>query len=180
MPKYAMLVDYEWCSGCHSCEVVCKEEHGFPVGKHGVRVFEDGPWAINNHDTNFNHVPVFTDLCDLCAERVGKGRKPACVHNCLCFCLEFGTIEELAPKLADKGKQYLWVPNENAAALDWAEELDTTSVWDRVKDANVDIDFTPADASGLAAAEINKSFKLALQREEQKLDETSNMDTHQI
>jgi len=176
MPKYGLLIDYEWCSGCHSCEVACKEEHGFPVGKHGIRVLEDGPWLINNHDTNFNHIPTPTDLCDLCAERVSKGRKPSCVHHCLCQCMEFGTIEELAVKLGTKGKQYLWVPREGEP-LDWREEIDTTSVVDRVKNAKKDIEYSVADESKLAEANINKSFKLALQRDEQKLDESSNMET---
>ncbi len=26
------LIDYEFCTGCQSCEVACKEEHDFPVG----------------------------------------------------------------------------------------------------------------------------------------------------
>ena len=26
MPKYALLIDYEYCTGCHSCEIACRNE----------------------------------------------------------------------------------------------------------------------------------------------------------
>ena len=25
---HGLLIDYEYCTGCQSCEVACKEEHG--------------------------------------------------------------------------------------------------------------------------------------------------------
>lgn len=42
--QYGLLIDYELCTGCHSCEVACKEEHDFELGRWGIRVFDDGPW----------------------------------------------------------------------------------------------------------------------------------------
>ena len=24
--KYGLLIDYTWCTGCHSCEIACKVE----------------------------------------------------------------------------------------------------------------------------------------------------------
>jgi len=113
MPKYGLLIDYQYCTGCHTCEVACKEEHGFGVGKWGIRVFDDGPWQKcddndQGHNFNWNKIPVPTDLCDGCASRLARGRKPVCVHNCLGACMEFGTIEELSVKLAAKPKQVLW------------------------------------------------------------------------
>ena len=113
MADYGLLIDYEYCTGCQSCEIACKEEHGFPVGKWGIRVFNDGPWCIDKEqDTwNYNKIPVPTDLCDLCAERVEAGRVPTCVHHCLAAVMKFGTIEELAADLKQKPKQVLWVPN---------------------------------------------------------------------
>ena len=29
MPKYGLLIDYDFCIGCHVCEVACKQEHMF-------------------------------------------------------------------------------------------------------------------------------------------------------
>ena len=107
---YGLLIDYEWCSGCHSCEVACKEEHNYPVGKWGIKLLEDGPWEYDEGIFNYNYLPYPTDLCDLCAERVSKGREPSCVHHCLANVMRFGTIEELAKQLAQKSKQVLFAP----------------------------------------------------------------------
>ena len=117
MAEYGLLIDYEYCSGCQTCEVACKKEHGYPVGKWGIRVFDEGPWKKHDgpeegNNYNWNKIPIPTDLCDLCADRVAKGKEPSCVHHCLAACMMFGPIEELAKELARKPKQVLWVPSE--------------------------------------------------------------------
>ena len=112
MAEYGLLIDYEYCSGCQSCEIACKEEHDFPVGKWGIRVFDDGPWQIDEDaDTwNWNKIAVPTDLCDLCAERTVAGKVPTCVHHCLAACMKYGPLDELLADLKAKPKQVLWVP----------------------------------------------------------------------
>lgn len=107
---YGLLIDYEYCTGCSSCVVSCKEEHGYPVGKWGIRVYEDGPWEMEPGVFNWNKVPTPTDLCDLCAERTARGREPICVHHCLANVMSYGPVEELAKHLAGKTKQVLFVP----------------------------------------------------------------------
>lgn len=107
---YGLLFDYEYCTNCGSCQVSCKEEHGYPVGKTGIKVVTDGPWKIDDEQWNFNHWPIVTDLCDLCAERTGKGKEPICVHHCLSNIITYGTVEELSKKLDEKTKQFLVVP----------------------------------------------------------------------
>lgn len=113
MATYALLIDYEYCTNCGSCQVTCKEEHGYPVGKTGIKVLSDGPWKIDETHWNWNYFPVLTDLRDLCAERTGKGREPMCVHHCLSNILSYGTVEELSKKLGEKSKQLLVVPQYN-------------------------------------------------------------------
>lgn len=110
MATYGLLFDYEYCTNCGSCQVSCKEEHNYPVGKTGIHVFSDGPWRIDDDNINYNHWPLVTDLCDLCAARTGRGKEPICVHHCLANIISYGTVEELAPKLAAKPKQFLVVP----------------------------------------------------------------------
>lgn len=111
--EYGLLIDYEYCSGCQSCEVTCKEEHNYPVGKWGIKVLEEGPWEIEDGSGvfNYNYIPVPTDLCDLCVERVSAtGKEPMCVHHCLANVITYGPIDELAEKLKTKTKQVLWTP----------------------------------------------------------------------
>ena len=110
MTTYGLLIDYEYCTHCGSCEVSCKEEHNYPVGKGGIKVLGDGPWEIEEGMWNWNWYPLPTDLCDLCVERTGKGREPICVHHCLANIITYGPVEELAKKLSEKPKQLLIVP----------------------------------------------------------------------
>ena len=109
MATYGLLIDYEYCTNCGSCQVTCQEEHDFPVGKTGIKVLTDGPWKINDERWNFNYWPAVTDLCDLCASRTRAGREPMCVHHCLANIISFGTVEELSKKLAEKPEDYLVV-----------------------------------------------------------------------
>ena len=62
---------------------------------------------------NWNKIPVPTDLCDLCADRLAQGKDPTCVHHCLADCMSFGTVEEMAAELARKPKQVLWAPRDD-------------------------------------------------------------------
>lgn len=113
MATYGLLIDYELCTGCQSCEVSCKMEHDYPVGKWGIRVYDDGPWEIDPKHFNWNKVPVPTDLCDLCAERTAVGREPICVHHCLANVMHYGTVEELAAMMDGSQRQVLFVgPNQ--------------------------------------------------------------------
>ena len=116
MATYGLLIDYEYCTNCGSCQVTCQEEHDFPVGKTGIKVLTDGPWKINDERWNFNYWPAVSDLCDLCASRTRTGREPMCVHHCLANIISFGTVEELSKKLAEKPKQFLVVPQYDPIA----------------------------------------------------------------
>lgn len=110
MATYGLLFDYEYCTNCGSCQVSCKEEHGYPVGKTGIHIYADGPWRIDDSNINLNYWPIVTDLCDLCAKRTDRGKEPICVHHCLANIITYGTVEELSAKLAEKPKQFLVVP----------------------------------------------------------------------
>ena len=105
MAQQGLLIDNEYCTGCHSCEVACKNEHDLPLGQWGIKVLELGPRKLaDGRHWEYRYVPVPTSLCDLCADRVAAGEKPSCVHHCLAKAMEFGTLEELAAKMGEKGK----------------------------------------------------------------------------
>ena len=111
MPK-GMLVDYEWCSGCHSCEVACSVEltHQFPKDHCGIKIHEEGLYPIGEDRWTDIFMPIFTDLCDQCAARRQSGEPlPSCVKHCQAHVLQFGELEDLSQKLAEKPKQVLYV-----------------------------------------------------------------------
>lgn len=107
-----ILVDYEWCSGCHSCEVACKAElshKGFPKGHCGVSVHEEGLYWIADDKACDIFMPIFTDLCDLCVRRRAQGfDEPSCVKHCQAHVLKFGELDDLVRDLARKPKQVLY------------------------------------------------------------------------
>ena len=105
------MIDYEYCTGCHTCEVACRKSLGLNSGQFGIHILKDGPRQIEGTKKwELNYLPVPTSLCDLCAERTGKGKEPLCVHHCLANVLYYGPVEKLAKKLEDKPKQMLIVP----------------------------------------------------------------------
>ncbi len=112
MARNGLLIDFEFCTGCGTCEVACKTWNNIPVGKWGIKIFRDGPWEIENDEWNYNFIPYPTDMCDLCVNRLKEGKDPACVHNCLAQCIEHGPVDELSKKLDFKGKQVLFVPKD--------------------------------------------------------------------
>ena len=110
MTRYGILIDYEFCTGCHSCEMACKQEHNLPTGKWGIKLAQIGPWEIEKDRWEYTFIPVPTELCDLCSERVANGKEPTCVHHCQAAVMEFGPVEELAKKLTGKPKQVIFAP----------------------------------------------------------------------
>lgn len=105
MTQYGIMLDNEYCTGCHSCEVACQNERELPLGQWGVKVLELGPWKLmDGKRWEYRYVPVLTSTCNLCVERTERGEDPSCVHHCLAQVMEFGPVEELAKKLEQKGK----------------------------------------------------------------------------
>ena len=102
MKKSALVVDYKYCTGCHSCEVACRQEKRFPIGEWGIKLNEQGPVKLGDQ-WMWNNVPIPSDLCDLCAERIAAGKRPACVLHCLAKCMELVAIEDLPATLVEKG-----------------------------------------------------------------------------
>jgi len=110
MSANGLLIEYGYCTGCHTCEVACNMEHSIPVGKFGIKLAEIGPWQISEDKWQLSYVPVPTDLCDLCSDRVAKGKQPTCVHHCQADAIRYGAIEELAEQMRGKSHTVLFAP----------------------------------------------------------------------
>lgn len=106
-----MLIDYEFCYGCHTCEAACKAEHDFKKGQCGIELHQIGPREIDKDEWEFTFVPVLTELCDLCADRVAMGKLPTCVHHCQAKVMEYGSVDEMVKRLAEKPRMVLYTLN---------------------------------------------------------------------
>ncbi|MBN1276447.1 MAG: 4Fe-4S binding protein [Deltaproteobacteria bacterium] len=53
MGKFSLVINKKDCTGCHSCEIACKQEHSLRVGPRLVRIIENGP----------NFIPVYCHHC---------------------------------------------------------------------------------------------------------------------
>lgn len=111
MATKGLMIDYEYCCGCHTCEVACQKEHGYAVGQFGMKVSQTGPFTIEGAKrTVFDFVPIPTDLCDLCAKRTAKGELPSCVKHCQTGCMDYGSFDELIERSAGKKKTAFFIP----------------------------------------------------------------------
>ena len=81
MEKKGLLIHYDYCTGCHSCEVACQQEHDFPAGKCGIRVTEHiyealkKPVAIDYVITSYSihYTKLYEE--DLIMDRIADIRK---------------------------------------------------------------------------------------------------------
>jgi Fe-S-cluster-containing dehydrogenase component len=57
-----------------------------------------------------DHIPLPTDLCNLCVQRASEGTAPACVKHCQAPCMMYGSLTELAKVMEGKLKTVLFAP----------------------------------------------------------------------
>ena len=97
--RQMLVVDYEYCSGCHTCEIACQQEHGFEPDQYGIKLTQIGPDQLSETKWQYEFLPIPTDRCDRCANRQAEGKIPTCVQHCQAGCIYIGTMEEVEDKL---------------------------------------------------------------------------------
>lgn len=103
----ALLLNYRWCTGCHSCELACQVKNDLPDGQFGIKVNQVGPWEHAPKRWQYSYIPVLTDQCNLCADRLAEGRLPACVQHCQANCIQILDAEEAARIAASSPKMLM-------------------------------------------------------------------------
>ena len=106
MARYAMAIAYDYCTGCHTCEVSCKMENNIPLGQWGIKINEVGPWEYGNGKWQDDCIPAPTKQCTKCVARLDRGKKPLCVHNCYTNCMKFGLLQEVLKEIDDEEKKF--------------------------------------------------------------------------
>ena len=112
MKKRAMLIDYGYCTGCHSCEVSCRKKNDLRLDERGIKVNEVGPQKFSNGKWEWDFVPVPSSLCDLCEDRIAEGNKPLCELHCLAAVIRVVPVSEVSSCLEsmDKDKVAVYLP----------------------------------------------------------------------
>jgi Fe-S-cluster-containing dehydrogenase component len=103
------MIDYDYCTGCHTCEVACKQEHDYPVGKGGINLVEVLT-EMPDKTIRIDYLPFTTMYCDLCQTRTSKGELPSCVKHCQASTMYYGTLPELAELMEEKSHCVLFTP----------------------------------------------------------------------
>jgi len=98
MKRFWLAADLDRCVGCHVCEVACKQENDLPEGTNWIRVVEIGPASVQGRLV-MDFLPMVSDECDVCKNRVDGGLEPFCVSACPTDALRFlhtsDVLEEL-------------------------------------------------------------------------------------
>ena len=108
-PEYGLLIDYEYCTGCHACEIACSQEYHHPAGMSGIKVIEVVQ-KLPRGKAYLAFLPFPTELCLLCVGRTRKGLEPACVQHCMAACMTHGRLEDLGKEMGEKARMVLWSP----------------------------------------------------------------------
>jgi Fe-S-cluster-containing dehydrogenase component len=108
MSRDGLLIEYEYCTGCHACEVACKQEHNFSDGMCGIRV--DELVTVGPDKVHVDYIPITTRFCDLCHGRTRGGEQPACVKHCQASCMLYGPVSKLVKEMEKRPRSSIFAP----------------------------------------------------------------------
>jgi Fe-S-cluster-containing dehydrogenase component len=108
MDKLALIIFQEDCTGCHACEVACKQEHGLDVGPRLIKVIERSPVFLPIYCHHCSKPPC-KDACP--PEAISRDERGiahideelcigcmACIEACPFVAMQFDQEREVAVK----------------------------------------------------------------------------------
>ena len=108
----AILINYEYCTGCHSCEVACKKELGLPKGEFGIKLTETGPYAYEGKEGperwEWTWLPFSPRLAIYALLARKPEKMPMCVQHCQAWCMYYGEAEDLVKKMGGETRWALY------------------------------------------------------------------------
>ncbi len=107
--RKGLLIDYEYCTGCYTCQVACAQEYRRPKEQIGMYISEIVTMKADKKPY-ITYIPFPTENCNLCAGRTSRGLEPACVKHCMANVIKHGVVEELANDMKKKSRTVLWAP----------------------------------------------------------------------
>jgi anaerobic dimethyl sulfoxide reductase subunit B (iron-sulfur subunit) len=106
--KKALLLNYHWCTGCHSCELACQVKNELPATQCGIKVNQVGPWEYAPKKWQYAYIPTLTEQCNLCGDRLSASKLPACVQHCQTNCIQILDASEAA-EIAKENRKVLFM-----------------------------------------------------------------------
>ena len=109
MSRKGLLIHYEYCTGCNTCVVACKQEHNHPVGICGIHLNEILT-KMPDDRYRIDYLPFPTNYCDLCIDRTKRGELPSCAKHCQAAVISYGPVTELAKQMEDMSHGVMYTP----------------------------------------------------------------------
>lgn len=99
--KKALLIDYKYCTGCHTCEIACQKYLNLEPEQFGIKLSQIGPDQVEERKWQYEFVPIPTDRCTRCEDRIASGKQAMCVQHCQAGCMYIGEVDEMAKLITD-------------------------------------------------------------------------------
>lgn len=96
--KKGLLIDFEYCTGCFTCQVACAQEYSRPKDQVGIQVMETVTIKADGNPY-LAFLPFPTENCNLCRGRTKEGGQPTCVKHCMANVIQYGSVDKLAEKM---------------------------------------------------------------------------------
>ena len=73
-------------------------------------MYEENPRG--NKRWEWTYLPVLTKACNMCADRLEKGKMPMCVQPCQAWCMFYGEHDELVKQCDGTSRYALFTIDE--------------------------------------------------------------------